>query len=128
MCAYRVLFLHVTVLMVSIVLQIQSWQCFTLASVYIDCIYPLTTSQIFLHTHGSTTAILSILLIWLYIYKNRYKYVVFLEWKRIYTDFFIVCLCVLPLEIKISRRERVGISLTSLTPPHFCACPMPGPD
>jgi len=25
------------------------------------------------------------------------------------------------------QKGRVGIPLIGLTPPHFCACPMPGP-
>jgi hypothetical protein len=33
---------------------------------------------------------------------------------------------VLPLKIQLSRGERVGIPLISLTLPHLCACPKLG--
>jgi hypothetical protein len=46
------------------------------------------------------------------------------EWKQICAGFFLSFVYVLLLEIKLSS---VGIPLTSLTLPHFCSCPKPGP-
>ena len=41
--------------------------------------------------------------------------------------FFIVCLYVYCRWRSCHQEGRVGITLTSLTLPHFCACPKPGP-
>ena len=40
--------------------------------------------------------------------------------------FFIVYICV-AVGDPIMKRGRVGIPLTGLPLPHFCACPKPGP-
>ena len=39
----------------------------------------------------------------------------------------IGCLSVLPLEIKLSRKDRFGFPLTCLTSQHLCTCPRPCP-
>jgi len=50
------------------------------------------------------------------------------ERKRICARFFLSFVYVLQFEIQLSRGEGLyPITVTGLTPPHFCACPRPGP-
>jgi len=56
--------------------------------------------------------------------------VIFLSGSESMQVFFIVCLYVLPKEIKLSKetkKEGWGVPLSGLTPPHVCACPKPEP-
>ena len=65
--------------------------------------------------------------------KYPYMYIVIVcglfEWKRIFAC-FLWCHCVyfcIAVGDLIIKTGMVGILLTSLTLPHFCACPKPGP-
>ena len=48
------------------------------------------------------------------------------EWKWTCAGFYCLFIYFLCHKRSSYQEKRIGIPLTSLTPPHFCACPMPG--